>query len=101
MLEGHQLIHNNVILLLHRILRFPNEATRGLASQTTDRSYNMLKPLDDSGGYILQASIRLQDRGKPEVLTAGISELENFKARMKGVVEMKAPDRLSLDTRMK
>lgn len=100
-LEGHRFIHNNVILLLHRVLQFSAEAKREIMSQSSNPPCNMPRPLDDSGGYILQASVRLQDKGKPEVLTAGLNELENFKARMKGVVDLKAPDRLSLDTRLR
>jgi mediator of RNA polymerase II transcription subunit 18 len=60
-----------------------------------------LKPLDTSGGYILQASIRVQDGTKPETLTLATNELARFKELIKGVVDLAAGDRLALDTRMR
>lgn len=60
---------------------------------------NTLQPLDPSGMYLLQASIRVQDGNKPESMSMGINELKAFKDLMKGVVEMEVGDRLALDTR--
>ena len=60
-----------------------------------------LRPLDPSGGYILQASIRVQDGNKPETMTLAMSELVRFRELMKGVVDMEVGDRLALDTRMR
>ena len=60
---------------------------------------NTLQPLDPSGTYLLQASIRVQDGNKPEIMSMGINELKAFKDLMKGVVEMEVGDRLALDTR--
>ena len=60
-----------------------------------------LKPLDPSGSYILQASIRIADGTKPDTMTVGINELKAFKDTMRGVVDMVVGERLALDTRVK
>ena len=60
-----------------------------------------LDPLDPSGGFILQAAIRVKDGGKPETMTIAINELTNFRDLMKGAVDLEVADRLALDTRLR
>ncbi|KAI9676782.1 MAG: Mediator of RNA polymerase II transcription subunit 18 [Trizodia sp. TS-e1964] len=106
-LEGHQAIHNNIILHLFRIRRFPKRSQSQAASNSGPSPLKRLPPLkslrllDPSGGYILQASIRLQDGGKPESISLGVDELKQFKELTKGVIELDAGERLALDTRVK
>lgn len=89
------------MILLHRILRFPSSQEGRGSLKEAMNSRDAMMPVDVSGGYILQASIKLQDRNKPDLLTRGVAELEDFKRKMKGVVNLREPDRLSLDTRVK
>ncbi len=98
-LQGHRVVHNNVILSLHRLLRFPPSDEGRPRSELI--SLDSLGLLDDSGAYMLQASIRLHDGGNPEIIALGVKELNALKAELKGVVELKLVDRLSLDTRAK
>ena len=58
-----------------------------------------LKPLDRSGTFVLQASIRVQDGTKPESMTFAMAELTSFRDVMRGIVDMEVGDRLALDTR--
>ena len=97
-LSGHQFIHGNLILLLHHHLRVPTTPS-SLSPQDRVPAINTLQPLDPSGTYLLQASIRVQDGNKPESMSMGINELKAFKDLMKGVVEMEVGDRLALDSR--
>ena len=60
-----------------------------------------LVPLDPSGAYVLQASLRIQDGSKPESISVGINELKAFKEMMRGVVDLDIGDRLALDPRLK
>lgn len=111
MLEGHRIIHNNIILLLYRLLRPPKEGMDGFntsAGGTENESmlnsmpdHGSWAPFDPSGSYILQASIRVQDGSKPESITLGITELQAFKEMMKGVVDLEVGDRLAMDTRVR
>jgi len=100
-LEGHRVIHNNIVLLLHRILRFTaSPGHQGVPLKQLPPCAT-LKPLDPSGAYLLQASVRVQDGSKPEGMTLAINELKTFKDLMKGVVDLEVGDRLSLDTRVR
>ncbi|KAH0543643.1 hypothetical protein FGG08_002081 [Glutinoglossum americanum] len=103
-LEGHRVTHNNLTLLLHHIMLFPPLPPNGTSISSPRKSlppYCSLVPLDQSGGYVLQASALVQDGTKPESITLGISQLKAFKDMMKGVVELEIGDRLALDTRVK
>jgi mediator of RNA polymerase II transcription subunit 18 len=64
-------------------------------------SLDALKPLDPSGSYILEAKIRVQDLNNAAVSEAGVKELNGFREQMKGCVELHAPERLALDTRVR
>ncbi|KAI9882146.1 MAG: hypothetical protein M1823_006110 [Watsoniomyces obsoletus] len=112
-LEGQRLILNNVILLLHRLFYTPRLEA---ASSTTSNRVEKESPrtpadgfsdleswslLDPSGGYILQASVRVQDGGKPESMTLAVNELLAIKETLKGLVELEPGDRLAMDTRVK
>ncbi|KAI9829082.1 MAG: Mediator of RNA polymerase II transcription subunit 18 [Thelocarpon impressellum] len=100
-LEGHRVIHNNVILLLHRVLQFPPSDGGEQGARQKLPPFESLVPLDPSGTYILQASIRVHDGSKPESMTLGINELKGLKDVMRGVVDLEVGDRLALDTRFR
>ncbi|KAF2142342.1 uncharacterized protein K452DRAFT_318004 [Aplosporella prunicola CBS 121167] len=99
--EGYQLVHKNAVILLHRILRFPNPDPSIDHPLEKLPPFNNLEPLDKSGGYVLQVTVTLQDGYKPETLEKGNAEIMAFKNLMKGVVELDAADRLAMDTRVK
>ncbi|KAI9793512.1 MAG: Mediator of RNA polymerase II transcription subunit 18 [Peltula sp. TS41687] len=111
MLYGHRVIHNNIILLLYRLLRRSERDTANLSKPAGGiEDENIFKalsdhsswvPLDQSGSYILQASVRVQDGSVPESMSVGITELLAFKEMMKGVVDLEVGDRLAMDTRLK
>ena len=118
-LDGHRLIYNNVIFLLHRLLKFPaldatnpnnqagtqngqsNDGAKTLSPRKKIPPLNYLQPFDPSGTYVLQASIRVMDGAKPELVTAATKELIAVQAELKGVVGLRVVDRLALDTRIK
>lgn len=58
-------------------------------------------PLDSSGGYILQASITVQESGNPDLMKAASQRLLGLKEHLKSAVKLEPADRLSLDTRVK
>lgn len=63
--------------------------------------FESLLPLDTSGAYLLQATVRVLDGSKPESMVLGINELKGLRELLKGVVELEVSDRLALDTRVK
>ncbi|KAF2704764.1 hypothetical protein K504DRAFT_494575 [Pleomassaria siparia CBS 279.74] len=100
-IEGHRFVHENVVILLHRVLHEPGVRSLATAPKDDLPAFSSLQPLDSSGGYILETKIRVQDLNHPAVLEAGVSELKRFQTQMKGCVELSEPERLALDTRVK
>ncbi|KAF1991291.1 hypothetical protein K402DRAFT_323070 [Aulographum hederae CBS 113979] len=97
-LTGHRFISGNTILLLYRILPLPtptNPLTTPLPPLPS------LAPLEKTGSYILQTSLRLIDNTKPELVTRGTKELLQMQAQLRGVVELGVVERLALDTRVR
>lgn len=60
-----------------------------------------LLPVDPSGALVLEARVRIDDRTKPGLVSAASEELNAFKELLRGSVELKVPERLSLDTRVR
>lgn len=106
LVEGYQVVHQNVVARLHRILYLPHpgENNKPLATRQPLRSLpplSGLQQLDATGGYVLKASLLVGDFGKPDIVQKGTNELIRFKELLKGVVDMNPAERLSLDTRVK
>jgi mediator of RNA polymerase II transcription subunit 18 len=97
--EGHRFVHKNMVLTLFRLLRTGDMPQQ--APLTTLPSLDSLKPLDVSGAFVLEACVRIDDRTKPNLVSTASDELGAFRDLMKGSVDMKVPERLSLDTRVR
>lgn len=100
MLEGHRFVLDNTIVLLYRILLYPDSQT-GTNIRTTLPPFKSLKLLDPSGAYIMEVKLRVADGSNASLVSTGQQELERFQNTMQGVVELKVPDRLALDTRVR
>ncbi|KAF2809570.1 uncharacterized protein BDZ99DRAFT_388906 [Mytilinidion resinicola] len=100
-MDGHRYVHKNILILLHQVLTEPGPRSAEQSPKPSLPTFDSLTPLDPSGTYILQASIRVVDNGSPALIDLGVEELKAFKNLMKGCVELDAPDRLVLDTRVK
>lgn len=103
LIAGHRLSHLSTSLLLYHPVA-SNSIAPSLGSGLSPGHAGLAPgscPLDPLGGYILQASLMVQDVNKPELMTRGINELMTLKDMLKGVVDINVGDRLSLDTRVK
>ncbi|PNS19542.1 hypothetical protein CAC42_7386 [Sphaceloma murrayae] len=98
--EGHRLIHRDVILHLHRVL-----VARPLPDADTMRrtlpSLDDLVLMDASGAFLLEARVRIEDRTKPALVAVATERLLSVRKELKGAVELRMPERLSMDTRVK
>jgi mediator of RNA polymerase II transcription subunit 18 len=81
------------------VRRFPESVFSGPSSALP--ALDQFPPVDPSNTTLLQASIDLLDSTSTELVTAALTELKSLKDRLKGVVELIVPDRLSFDTRVK
>ena len=50
---------------------------------------------------MLQASVKVQDGSKPDIMSKGIQELLALKEMLKGCVKLEIGERLALDTRVR
>ncbi|KAI9829269.1 MAG: Mediator of RNA polymerase II transcription subunit 18 [Phylliscum demangeonii] len=102
--DGDRVVYNNVVALLHRVVRCPQlkaEPSAAGKDGTKAPDDQTWTPLDPSSAYILQASIRVQDGSKPELMTVAINELQSFRDMLKGVVDLEVGDRLAMDPRVR
>jgi len=97
--EGHRFVHKNMVLTLFRLLRAGDMPQQ--TPLTVLPGLDSLKPLDVSGTFVLEACVRIDDRTKPTLVSAASDELGAFRDLMKGSVDMRVPERLSLDTRIR
>jgi mediator of RNA polymerase II transcription subunit 18 len=88
------------VLYLHRVLQLPSQHDTTSINAPLPPFVSLVQ-LDQGGAYLLQATVRLSDGTNPKIVNLGLDALDSFRLRMKGVVEMKMPERLALDTRVK
>jgi mediator of RNA polymerase II transcription subunit 18 len=94
-------IYNDIVLFLHRVRSFPAD---GHDSSTPRRSLPSLREmslLDQSGSYLLQAAVTVQDGANPETMKMATQHLFVLREQLKAAVRLEPADRLSLDTRVK
>ena len=60
-----------------------------------------LRPLDGSGAYIIEASLRTTDESGSELREKAKRELLAFCKGLEGSIDFYSPDRLMLDTRVR
>ena len=58
-----------------------------------------LKPFDHANGWIMNASLKVEDGTKPADMQLATDILMKIKADLAGSFDLVAPDRFSLDTR--
>ncbi|SMR64051.1 unnamed protein product [Zymoseptoria tritici ST99CH_3D1] len=102
-LLGHRFVHGNIVIRVYR-LYYASSASEGNASgeeavEASPPQRQDLKPVDESGSWIVDATVRVEEGAGAEVLERGKRELERFRQGMEGCVDLKAGDRLSLDVR--
>jgi mediator of RNA polymerase II transcription subunit 18 len=60
------------------------------------------KPVDPSGAYLIEACVRVLDSTNTRIVEQAMQELLAFKKQLEGTsVDLRAPERLALDTRLK
>jgi len=106
--EGQRLVCKDVVISLYRCLLLPTgfETQDGetVAATTDSLTVSALKGLDlldPSGAFLLEATVRVEDRTKTALVQAATEALGRFRNEMRGSVDMRVPERLSLDTRVK
>jgi mediator of RNA polymerase II transcription subunit 18 len=99
--EGHEFVNDNVVVHFYRILHEPGVRALESTPKRTLPSLDALKPFDPSGAYIVDTTLRILDLNDSVMAQAGVDEMNRFRAQLKGCVELKALERIRLDTRVK
>lgn len=91
--ETQRFVVNDVVLSLQRVLVYtPVEVVPELKS---------CKLLDASGAFVVEATVRIEDRASPPLVLAAVEQLNALRNELRGVIAFKAPERLSMDSRVK
>lgn len=57
--------------------------------------------MDRSGAFLLEAGIRVMDGADSKLCEQATQELGTFRKTVEGAIDLRVPDRLALDTRVK
>lgn len=98
---GHRFVSGNIIVRIFRILIATQIPPADKLLMGTPPTTAELEILDPSGTYMVEVSIRMEDRKNTKIAEQAHAELKAFKQNMEGCIDLRMPDRLSLDTRVK
>lgn len=99
-LVGNRFIFGNIII---RIARF-HVPTKAVPSDPIDLPIHglaELQLLDPSESWVVESTIRVDDVSNSTIADKAKTELTNFQKIMDGAIDLHAPNRLCLDTRIK
>lgn len=97
--SGHRFIQGHVVFKVVRLLlpKAPQESP----FEATPPTAEQLKLLDPSGSYLIEASVKVEDRTNNKLTELASKELLDLEKMLQGSIELYAPDRLTLETRIK
>ena len=93
--HGQKFIHNHMTLSLYCIRRTKPSAP---VNEALPDDLDALPLLDGSGSYALHASVLVMDGKNANQVNKAMSELKVLQNTLRGCIELKAPDRLSMNT---
>lgn len=98
--DGHRFIHNNIVIRIYRIKLVP-EGTGALEPLDAPLpAPEELKLLDQSGTWMMEVFIRIADGTNSKLLGEATKELLALQREVEGAIDLRVPERLSLDTRV-
>jgi len=101
LVSGHYLVYNHVLLRFYQCLRLiPHDPGAKQSIGLPLGDYER-RPLDTSGAYVLEACLRIEDGTDTDVMSRGTEEMKRIREELDGCVELRAIERLSLDTRFR
>lgn len=98
---GHRFVSGNVVVRIFRLLWSQGSSAADKVLEAPPLPLAELQVLDPSGTYMVEVSVRMDDRKNTKIAQEAIAELERFRASVEGVIDLRVPDRLALDTRVK
>lgn len=94
-------VYNNIIIRISRPYSVPEGHGALEPLDAPILPLSDCKPVDPSGSYLFEASIRVEDGKNSKLTEAAMTELLSFKKQVEGAIDLRVPERLSLDPRVK
>jgi mediator of RNA polymerase II transcription subunit 18 len=98
---GHRFVSGNVVVRIFRVLVTTRQVPADAILEGPPLSVQELEVLDASGTFMVEVSVRVEDRKNTKIAEQAVGELMGFKRSVEGVIDLRVPDRLALDTRVK
>lgn len=99
LLVGHRFVHNNLFLKLYQCMQLLPHDRGGDSGPDTRLSGFERRPLDSSGAFVLESSAAVEDGTDATLMSSASAMLLRLKDHLDGCIELKAVERLSMDTR--
>lgn len=97
--KGTRFVQGNVVVTINRT--YQQTPSADPIDTTMPTEPDMSRPLDPSGSYTVQACVRVEADASTALRDQAAKELLAFAESLKGAVDLRAPDRLALDPRVK
>jgi len=98
---GHRFVIGNVIVRIFRVLVTHQLHPADKVLEGPPIPLSDLQLLDPSNTYMVEVSVRMEDRKNTKIAEQAIAELQSFQNAVDGVIDLRVPQRLALDTRVK
>jgi mediator of RNA polymerase II transcription subunit 18 len=98
---GHRFVSGNVVIRIFRVLLTTQQLPANKILEGSPLPVSELNVLDPSGTYVVEVSVRMEDRKNTKIAEQAVAELRVFKQSVEGAIDLRVPDRLALDTRVK
>ena len=98
--HGVRFVHGNIIFKLTRVFVASEHDERDPIDRPPPDMSNM-RVLDASGTWFLELCVRTENGSSPVVHEMASKELEAISKELDGSIDLRVPDRLALDTKVK
>jgi mediator of RNA polymerase II transcription subunit 18 len=98
---GHRFVIGNVVVRIFRVLYPPKQLSADTVLEGPPLPLSDLQLFDPSNTYMVEVSVRMEDRKNVKIADQAHAELMKFQNAVEGVIDLRVPQRLALDTRVK
>ena len=98
---GHRFVIGNVVVRIFRMFLTQQQLSADKVLEGPPIPLSDLHLLDPSNTYMAEVSVRMEDRKNTKIADQAYAELLTFQGTVEGVIDLRVPQRLALDTRVK